>query len=104
MENYFRYIYMVYVVKCITIVLIISLQYNENFGNCRQIDSFNEYMTVRQHLKLFTFIRDVKEETIYPLLQINDLLDHSDKLVEHLSGGMKRKLSIAIAMVSFNLK
>ena len=60
-------------------------------------------MTVREHLELYGFIKGFnKEDTdqnIEYFLEILQLKDHQDKRTDILSGGNKRRLCVAIALI-----
>ena len=61
-------------------------------------------LTVREHLVFMCELKNVPPEycaeTIDETLRVVMLTEHQDKLVKELSGGMKRKLSLALAIVS----
>lgn len=73
-------------------------------GYCPQFDALLELMTVREHLVLYARIKGVPshllEKVVEDKLVQMDLVDFHDKLAGSLSGGNKRKLSVAIAMVA----
>jgi ABC-type lipoprotein export system ATPase subunit len=71
-------------------------------GWCPQNEALYEYMTVQEHIELFYSLLQLKEEieskdyiitTLYNL----DMYEHRNKLIRELSGGMKRRLSLALA-------
>jgi ATP-binding cassette, subfamily A (ABC1), member 3 len=78
-------------------------------GWCAQTDSLFDFLTVKEHLELYGRLlgstRDSGDEvsnavsraTITSTLAGLDLLDHAHKYAHSLSGGMKRRLSLAIA-------
>lgn len=61
-------------------------------------------MTVREHLKLVcelkNFPRGQVESAIQEAMQVVMLTEFENKKVKELSGGMKRKLSLAMALVN----
>jgi ATP-binding cassette subfamily A (ABC1) protein 3 len=61
-------------------------------------------MTVQEHLDLFCDFKGVdpklKEEKIFKIMKDVDVIRHKDTLTKSLSGGNKRKLSIALALVA----
>lgn len=63
---------------------------------------YNE-LTVAQHLKLFAVLKGLKPslvaDEIKQTLQSLKLSDKTDAMAESLSGGMKRKLMLGIAMI-----
>jgi ABC-type multidrug transport system ATPase subunit len=60
-------------------------------------------MTVLETMIMYSRIRGIKNElvlrTSMSLIELLDLMDHKDKMCFTLSGGNKRKLSVAIALV-----
>lgn len=61
-------------------------------------------MTVTEHLELVCEIKNmdksIKKSSIENTIQVVMLKEHQDKRVKELSGGMKRKLSLAMAIVT----
>lgn len=62
---------------------------------------FNDSLTVEEHLNFYAAIRgmskdDIKRETEKMLGDVN-LLHKRNDVISSLSGGMKRKLSVAVA-------
>ncbi|XP_019627958.1 PREDICTED: ATP-binding cassette sub-family A member 3-like [Branchiostoma belcheri] len=72
-------------------------------GYCPQFDALIDQMTGRETLYMFARLRGVPEKNIKPvvddLLQALMIEEHADKLTKAYSGGNKRKLSTAIALV-----
>ncbi|XP_027928069.1 ABC transporter A family member 1 isoform X2 [Vigna unguiculata] len=72
-------------------------------GYCPQFDALLEYLTVQEHLELYARIKGVPdfamENVVMEKLSEFDLLKHANKPSFSLSGGNKRKLSVAIAMI-----
>jgi ABC-type multidrug transport system ATPase subunit len=72
-------------------------------GYCPQFDALLDLLTVREHLNLFCRIKNVEESalraTVDASLARMDLLRYANKLAGSLSGGNKRKLCVAIAIV-----
>ncbi|KAG4068832.1 hypothetical protein HA402_004980 [Bradysia odoriphaga] len=72
-------------------------------GYCPQFDALFENLTGREILEIFALIRGVQRNEIaaYAVRAATDLdlIEHIDKHVSHMSGGNKRKLSTAIALV-----
>eukprot|EP01006_Ploeotia_vitrea_P044288 TRINITY_DN66823_c2_g1_i1.p1 TRINITY_DN66823_c2_g1~~TRINITY_DN66823_c2_g1_i1.p1 ORF type:complete len:505 (-),score=281.61 TRINITY_DN66823_c2_g1_i1:222-1532(-) len=72
-------------------------------GFCPQIDPLFERMTGREHLMMYARLRGVPYETAHRLtqflLQRLSLMPYADKESRGYSGGNKRKLSLAIALV-----
>ncbi|VVC36007.1 ABC transporter-like,P-loop containing nucleoside triphosphate hydrolase,AAA+ ATPase domain,ABC [Cinara cedri] len=78
-------------------------QFRDNLGFCPQNNLLFPYLTTLDHLIFFGLLKGmlvlkVRAEGIY-LLKLLNLLHKKDELVSNLSGGMKRKLSLAIALV-----
>ena len=72
-----------------------------HLGVCPQFDAVDS-MTLSEHLHFYARARGVpdKETNIRELISRLGLNDHRNKLVKKLSGGTKRKLSLAIAMIA----
>eukprot|EP01080_Neovahlkampfia_damariscottae_P005091 gene5091-8690_t len=72
-------------------------------GVCSQDDIFFEKLTAKEHLKIFGEIKGIKkneiEKRILNALNEVGLFEFKDQIVSEFSGGMKRKLSIAIALI-----
>ncbi|CAK7342616.1 unnamed protein product [Dovyalis caffra] len=72
-------------------------------GYCPQFDALLEFLTVQEHLELYARIKGVADYRIDDVVMENllefDLLKHANKPSFTLSGGNKRKLSVAIAMI-----
>jgi len=73
----------------------------QNLGVCFQEDIFFQYLTINEHLK---FMMDVKkdefnQDQVDNLLKDLDLLEQKNQSCLTLSGGQKRKLSIALALI-----
>lgn len=68
---------------------------------CPQFDVCWDTLTVYEHLELFSSIKGVKEnlivEKVEKLIKDVGLWDRKDHKVQELSGGMKRRLSIAMS-------
>ncbi|CAL5996719.1 ABC_transporter family protein [Hexamita inflata] len=75
----------------------------KNIGLCAQFDVFLPNLTVRQHLKVFAAIHGVKwneiDDVIEKMAQFVHLGEVLDKVVSQLSGGMKRRMSLALALI-----
>lgn len=72
-------------------------------GYCPQFDALFDNLTAREILEIFALIRGVPRNEVmsYAVRAATDLdlIEHVDKKVSQLSGGNKRKLSTAIALV-----
>ncbi|KAL9264205.1 ABC transporter A family member 1-like protein [Drosera capensis] len=75
----------------------------KHIGYCPQFDALLEHLTVREHLELYAKIKGVPDYRIQEVVMEKivefDLLNYANKLSYTLSGGNKRKLSVAIAMI-----
>ncbi|KAG5510484.1 hypothetical protein GH5_06684 [Leishmania sp. Ghana 2012 LV757] len=78
-------------------------QVRRQIGYCPQHNILWSELTCRDHLEFFGRIKGLKgwelEDAVCRMLYETDLLEKVDQPVKSLSGGMKRKLSIAIAFV-----
>ncbi|TNV87329.1 hypothetical protein FGO68_gene5519 [Halteria grandinella] len=72
-------------------------------GYCPQFDAIFERLTVREHLEFYAAIKGVvsrlRTRLIQKQLEDMDLLEFESVYAENLSGGNKRKLSVAMAMI-----
>jgi len=72
-------------------------------GICPQFDALIDLLTPRETLSLFAKIRGVKKENTKPLVQaylsLLDLVPKADARCKTLSGGNKRRLSVAMSMI-----
>ena len=72
-------------------------------GVVNQHNTLWDLMNAEEHLALFARLRGVREDAIAPMvaamLDQTELRPHRHKLTTYLSGGMKRKLCLAIALV-----
>lgn len=75
----------------------------KQIGYCPQFDAIFELMTVREHLEFYSKIKkipkDLREELIKNQMKSMNLEQYENKLAGSLSGGNKRKLSVAMAMI-----
>lgn len=73
--------------------------YRARLGVVFQHPSLDLKLTARENLQLgaglYALPRRVARERIEELLQLVDLRDRADELVEHYSGGMRRRLELA---------
>ena len=74
---------------------------HENIGYCPQENILFEHLTVEEHLKYFCEIREkvIEQEKIENLINEFGLKDKRNCLCGTLSGGQKRMLSIALALL-----
>ncbi|XP_010209827.1 PREDICTED: ATP-binding cassette sub-family A member 10-like [Tinamus guttatus] len=75
----------------------------EMIGICPQFNVQFEVLTVKENLQTFAEIKGIKskdvEHEVKNILELLDISNIQDTQAEKLSGGQKRKLSIAIAML-----
>ncbi|KUF88199.1 ABC transporter A family member 1 [Phytophthora nicotianae] len=84
-------------------ILTQQLEVRRQIGYCPQFDALFDLLTVREHLELFGAIKGIQQASIDRVvkekIQQLNLGDFEHKLAGSLSGGNKRKLSVAIAMI-----
>ncbi len=72
-------------------------------GYCPQFDALFELLTAREHLELYARIKGIDEEDIKRVVDAKiremGLTEYADRYAGTYSGGNKRKLSVAIAMI-----
>jgi ABC-type multidrug transport system ATPase subunit len=72
-------------------------------GYCPQFDALHDLMTPEEHLRLYAGLRGLSaaatDRAVEQLLRMCGLDEHRAKLAQMLSGGNKRKLSVAIALI-----
>lgn len=69
-------------------------------GYCPQHNLLFQDLTVYEHLKFFSKLKkNLDENEINKMLELTNLADKRNALAKTLSGGMKRKLSVAIAFI-----
>jgi ATP-binding cassette, subfamily A (ABC1), member 3 len=72
-------------------------------GYCPQFDAIFERLTVREHLEFYAAVKgilaDYRERLIEKQLEDMDLKEFENVFAENLSGGNKRKLSVAMALI-----
>jgi len=75
----------------------------KQIGYCPQFDAIFNLMTVREHLEFYCKIKKIPKDLVEPLikeqLESMDLKMYENKVAGTLSGGNKRKLSVAMAMI-----
>ncbi|XP_041484930.1 uncharacterized protein LOC121431427 [Lytechinus variegatus] len=75
----------------------------DNLGVCVQHNALYDNLTVREHMAMTGRIKGLTgkqlDDDIYSLMEDVGLLKKSEEQVRNLSGGMKRKLSVAMAFV-----
>ena len=72
-------------------------------GYCPQFDCIFEYLTTKENLYFYAKLNNYQEHSINiiitVLLEKLDLKKYEDKIVQNLSGGNKRKLSVGISLL-----
>ncbi|MEF9953332.1 MAG: ABC transporter ATP-binding protein [Clostridium sp.] len=80
-----------------------SLSNASNFGYMAQSDALYDDLSALDNLKFFGELYGLKGKALYErateLLTLVDLIESKNKLVKDFSGGMKRRLSLAIALI-----
>lgn len=80
-------------------------EYKSLFGYCPQVDALNSYMTAYEILKYMAWIRGVPRRKlgreVEKWLKRVDLVKYKNVKIKYYSGGTKRKLNTAIAMVGW---
>jgi ABC-2 type transport system ATP-binding protein len=76
---------------------------NRSYGFASQQPSFYEKLTVMENLEYFGTMYNLSKDAIHKnaevLLRLMELKAHSYVLAQYLSGGMKRRLDIACALI-----
>lgn len=84
------------------------VQYNENnnlksyknkIGYVHQNDLFKENLTVYEHLYYISKLKDINIDNIEEILNELSLKDQRDNAIKNLSGGEKKRLSIASELI-----
>lgn len=84
--------------------LIDSLsEFEKNIGFCPQFDPLLDKLTAKEMLYLFARLRGVRSSLIagevMTMIKMVDLQKYANKCTENYSGGNKRKLSLALAII-----
>ncbi|XP_055936421.1 retinal-specific phospholipid-transporting ATPase ABCA4-like [Argiope bruennichi] len=78
-------------------------KFQSYLGYCPQFDALIDRLTGREMLMLFGRLRGLIGSDLYEkvekLIKMTDLTKHADKQTQFYSGGNKRKLSVAIALI-----
>uniref|UniRef100_F6S4S8 ATP-binding cassette sub-family A member 2 n=1 Tax=Monodelphis domestica TaxID=13616 RepID=F6S4S8_MONDO len=81
------------------------LQVQQSLGYCPQFDALFDELTAQEHLELYTRLRGVpwkdEERVVKWALEKLELSKYADKPAGTYSGGNKRKLSTAIALIGY---
>ncbi|CAD8087917.1 unnamed protein product [Paramecium sonneborni] len=72
----------------------------QSLGLCTQKDCLYNDLTVKEHLEYISGIKGrINKEEMILIMKKTELLDEQNKQVQELSGGSKRKLSLAMSLV-----
>ncbi|KAI4820391.1 hypothetical protein KUCAC02_028371 [Chaenocephalus aceratus] len=78
---------------------------SQSIGYCPQFDALFDDLTAREHLELYTRLRGIpwkdQERVVQWALEKLELSKYADKPAGTYSGGNKRKLSTAIALIGY---
>ncbi|XP_053276075.1 ATP-binding cassette sub-family A member 2 isoform X1 [Pleuronectes platessa] len=81
------------------------LHVQQSIGYCPQFDALFDDLTAREHLELYTRLRGIpwkdQERVVQWALEKLELSKYADKPACTYSGGNKRKLSTAIALIGY---
>ncbi|KAM4661795.1 ATP-binding cassette sub-family A member 2 [Discoglossus pictus] len=81
------------------------LQVQQSIGYCPQFDALFDELTAQEHLELYTRLRGIpwkdEERVVKWALEKLELDKYADKPAGTYSGGNKRKLSTAIALIGY---
>lgn len=84
-------------------IVMPSLDVISKIGYMAQSDALYGELTARENLQFFASLYGLngarQKERIQACMEIVQLNDHTDKQVSNYSGGMKRRLSLAIALI-----
>ena len=76
----------------------------KHIGYCPQFEGLLDHLTGRQHLNLFARLRGFRgnalKTAVNDVLEKLHLMQYADRLVGAYSGGNRRKLSTAIALLT----
>jgi ATP-binding cassette subfamily A (ABC1) protein 3 len=79
------------------------IKFQRQLGYCPQFDPLIDQMTVLETMQMYGRLRglrvDLLDRTCQSLINLLDLSDHAYKMCYTLSGGNKRKLSVAISLI-----
>jgi len=78
-------------------------QFQSQIGYCPQFDALNDFLTGSEMLYLFARLRGIPAKKIEPqvdnLISMIGLSKYANKTIKTYSGGNKRKLSLAVALI-----
>jgi len=74
-----------------------------HIGYCPQFDALHDLLTPIEHLMLYAGLRGMPDDRAMEaadiLMEACDLTPHKNKIAQSLSGGNKRKLSLALSLI-----
>ncbi|KAJ3321699.1 hypothetical protein HDV06_003992 [Boothiomyces sp. JEL0866] len=77
----------------------------QNIGICPQFDILWDDLTAQDHLYFYARLkgveRSMEDQAVQDIIQQLKMNEYQNRLSKHLSGGEKRRLSIAIALIGF---
>lgn len=86
-----------------TSVLLHPRAARASLGVCPQFTAIDAQLSVREHLYIYGRLKGVDKaelaESIEAILKVTALAEYADRLANKLSGGNKRKLALAIALI-----
>jgi ABC-2 type transport system ATP-binding protein len=74
----------------------------KDIGYMAQTDALYEGLTAKENLKFYARMKDLRDDLDAQIVKVAEIVDLSDSLnkrVENFSGGMQRRLSLAIALL-----
>ena len=78
-------------------------EFQRQLGYCPQVDPLIAHMTVMETMVMYASLRGIKQNlitrTCFSLTNLLKLAEHVDNMCYTLSGGNKRKLSVAISLI-----
>lgn len=80
-----------------------TTQAQRSMGLCPQFDTLLDRLSVRENLLFFGRIKGLEDaeltETVEAFMQALNIKRYEHKLTQHLSGGNRRKVSLAVALI-----
>ena len=77
------------------------LELLKNVGSLIESPSYYSHLTGRENLKIFQTLRNLPERNVDEVLKMVRLEEQQNKKVAHYSLGMKQRLGLAVALMSF---
>lgn len=80
-----------------------TVQAQRSMGLCPQFDTLVERLTVVENLLFFGQLKGLSEEVLPTVaeayMKALNIKQYQHKLIQHLSGGNRRKVSLAVALI-----